>query len=188
MIADTETTGLPNHKKRLENQPDIIQLYYRIYEIGVDKEMILKKEYNQYFNTDMEIEKWAFKAHWITKKDLKDKPLIKDYLEDIIEDIEDVSYIIWHNISFDIKMLNLAFDKHNQNYSARLKNQLCTMQDTINICKLRWKWPWYKKPSLVEAYKYIYWEIFKWAHNAKNDVLATEAIFMYLVQEWVYEL
>ena len=91
--------------------------------------------------------------------------------------------VVAHNIDFDHFMLQIE--------DARLfgcatsfsdSKNFCTMQSTIQVCKLPGKYGDYKWPKLQEAYQHCFGRPFANAHNALADVRACKDIYFHLQQ------
>ena len=115
IVLDTETTGLETSAN------------HRIIEIGAI-ELINRKHTNQsfhvYINPEREVDEGAASIHGMTLEDLKDKPLFKDVVDDLIQFIDGTELII-HNAPFDVGFLNHEF--------SLLSNQSPTVED---LCKV----------------------------------------------------
>ena len=97
-VYDTETTGIsPNY---------IISLAYIAVENNkiVDKGMII-------CNPDYPISEGASKVNGFTYENTKDKPLVPEEWEKIKHHFED-AILIAHNSSFDVRALNLEFERY----------------------------------------------------------------------------
>ena len=96
VVLDTETTGI---------NPEA---GHRIIEIGcvelIDRKLT-GKNFHVYLNPQRDVEEGAFKVHGISTEFLKDKPLFKDVVADLITFIKGSELII-HNAPFDTGFLN----------------------------------------------------------------------------------
>ena len=96
VVLDTETTGLSHINGD------------KIIEIGcveiVDK-VVTGANFHTYLNTDKRISATAFNIHGISNEFLKEKPLFKDIVGDLIAFIGNSKLII-HNAKFDIGFIN----------------------------------------------------------------------------------
>lgn len=122
IVLDTETTGI-NHEAG-----------HRIIEIGCVElfdRKLTGKHYHIYLNPQREVEEGAFRVHGISTEFLKDKPLFKDIVHDLIAFI-DGSELIIHNAPFDTGFLNseLALIK----WPERLSHY-CTVCDTLAMAR-----------------------------------------------------
>jgi DNA polymerase III subunit epsilon len=122
VVLDTETTGI---------NPEA---GHRIIEIGcveIFDRKITGKNYHTYLNPLREVEEGAFRVHGISTEFLKDKPLFKDVIAELIDFIADAELII-HNAPFDVGFLNaeLALLKW-----SKTLNDYCTVCDTLVMAR-----------------------------------------------------
>lgn len=122
IVLDTETTGI-NHEAG-----------HRIIEIGCVElfdRKLTGKHYHVYLNPQREVEEGAFRVHGISTEFLKDKPLFKDIVHDLIAFIQGAELII-HNAPFDTGFLNseLALIKWPETLS-----RYCTVCDTLAMAR-----------------------------------------------------
>lgn len=89
---------------------------------------------------------------------------------------DDSNYIIAHTISFDEKILGAEFLRKRIQSNFNDKRKLCTVQSSINYCKLPGLYG-YKWPKLSELYLKLFGVGFEEAHNAAVDIKATEKCF-----------
>ncbi|MDP1604518.1 MAG: DNA polymerase III subunit epsilon [Legionella sp.] len=122
IILDTETTGI---------NPEA---GHRIIEIGC-VEMIDRKltgnNYHVYLNPQREVEEGAFRVHGISTEFLKDKPLFKDIVQELIDFINDSELII-HNAPFDVGFINAELSL--VKWPEPLKTY-CTVLDTLVLAR-----------------------------------------------------
>ena len=178
LFFDTETTGLPaNYKASIEdvdNWPRLVQLAW----ITEDKkgkteviEYIIKPE-------GFTIPKEASDIHGITtEKALKDGVPLKDVLAKFAIAIQNASYIIGHNISFDINIMGCEYFRTKFHSELMQRDILCTMQSSTSYCKLPGFRGKYKWPKLEELYLKLFDTSFENAHDAKADIMATRKCF-----------
>jgi len=108
VVLDTETTGL---------DPDD---GHKIIEIGcieILNRTVTENTFHRYINPEREIDLEASKIHGLTFSNLKDKPVFKDILKDLLDYISDSPLII-HNAPFDIGFLRkeCSFLENNTNF------------------------------------------------------------------------
>lgn len=142
---------------------------------------------NQYINTDFEISEWAFGAHWITKEFISQFWYIQDYIKEFVAYMMKSDYIIWHNVEFDMWMLQREIFRLNEQYKFNKINKFCTMKQTKDILKLQWKY-WNKNPKLSELYNHCFNEYFENAHNSLADITATKKCFFHLLSKWLISI
>jgi DNA polymerase-3 subunit epsilon len=189
VFFDTETTGLPNWKNPEVNTPRMVQLG-----------LIVTDSYGRIMRTLGVI----FKSEgYSISKELSDIHGITDeialvygmgrtneffwMLSDIFHNAE---VIVAHNYSFDKIILNGEFALAGIGKLDDSK-AFCTKEHSMEVCKLsfsssssygnkflnkqRYKWP-----KLSEAYKFLFNEDLKGAHDALTDVRATMRIYFEL--------
>ncbi len=188
-VFDTETTWFMDKKNLndLTKQPYIVQFAWILWELDEYWNYKELERVNQLFKPPMPIPYESSQIHHIYDVDVKNAPTFEEKLDEIMEYINNPDIIIWHNIEYDESMLRLELRRLSKEYLYRPKQVICTMNETINFCKLPKKNEnslWYKRPKLWELYKKLFWEFFLWAHDAMVDVEATVKAFVELVKLW----
>lgn len=89
--------------------------------------------------------------------------------------------LVAHNIQFDARLVKHEFARIGVENSAALLPQICTIQATMNLCKLPGKFGQYKWPKLIEAYRHLFGEGFDGEHDALADVRACLRIHRHLL-------
>lgn len=136
IYLDTETTGL--------TPGQICQLSYVLQD---DRKTVAK---NYFFKVDY-MPKEAFMVHGFSKEKLDELSYgktFKDSIEEIDEDFITADLLIAHNFSFDSAFLREEFIRANKVFTY--KNALCSMKNTVNVCKLIRAHGGYKYPKLNE--------------------------------------
>lgn len=191
VIFDTETTGLPpkggNWETHFNQFPYIVQLSWK----RSDQDHV-----NDYIiNNGVPIPEAATAVHGITQEMANESPhQFRDIVTKLIIDCMEAEYIIAHNGYFDISITKAnilrffgAGSLHNKALEALHKDKrIDTMMKTIKFCALPFpngrggfKWP-----KLEELYMKLFNESFP-AHNAKEDVIATERVYLELVKRGI---
>ena len=186
LIFDTETTGLPKNWKApitdTDNWPRWVQIAWQLHdemgELIEDQNYLIKPD-------NFEIPYESQKIHGIsTELALEAGKTLNEVLEKFNQSLEKSSFVIGHNVNFDINVIGCEF------YRKQLKNGLsskklldtCT-EDTALLCELPGgRGGKYKLPTLIELYKFLFESSFKEAHNATADVEATARCFLELVR------
>ena len=186
LIFDTETTGLPKNWKApitdTDNWPRCVQIAWQLH----DKMGELIEDQNYLIKPDnFEIPYESQKIHGIsTELALEAGKTLNEVLEKFNQSLEKSSFVIGHNVNFDINVIGCEF------YRKQLKNGLsskklldtCT-EDTALLCELPGgRGGKYKLPTLIELYKFLFESSFKEAHNATADVEATARCFLELIR------
>jgi len=184
-VYDTETTWFINKKEpNLDLQPNIIQFAWILWEL-INWEFNEIKRINQIINPKKPIPFASSQIHHLYDIDVKNATYIEDVIDDILSYINEPDIIVWHNIEYDENMVKLELKRLEQEYKYQPKQVICTMNESINYCKLPKKISssqWYKRPKLWELHKKLFWEYFMWAHDAMTDVEATLRSFLELVK------
>ena len=186
LIFDTETTGLPKNWKApitdTDNWPRCVQMAWQLHdemgELIEDQNYLIKPD-------NFEIPYESQKIHGIsTELALEAGKTLNEVLEKFNQSLEKSSFVIGHNVNFDINVIGCEF------YRKQLKNGLsskklldtCT-EDTALLCELPGgRGGKYKLPTLIELYKFLFESSFKEAHNATADVEATARCFLELIR------
>ncbi len=181
-VFDTETTWFISKKETdLDKQPHIIQFAGIFGEMEDDWEFIEEKRVDILVNPKMPIPFGSSQVHHIYDIDIKNSPYIEQVIDEFLSYINDADVIIGHNIDYDESMIKLELQRLNRVHNYRPKQIVCTMNETINFCKLPKKMstsPWYKRPKLWELHKKLFEKYFVWAHDAMVDVEATLKCFV----------
>ncbi len=159
VVLDTETTGFSPYNDR-------------IIEFGAIK-LVGGKEVERMgilINPCMRIPSQSTKVHGITDDMVKDKPTEDYYISKIIELFKDASYIVGHNVSFDIRFLEQMFLRNGYTFN-------CEYIDTLKFARKFYpKAPNHKLTGLAE---YLNIEV-KDAHRALADVETTVWVLRHL--------
>ena len=186
LIFDTETTGLPKNWKApitdTDNWPRCVQIAWQLHdemgELIEDQNYLIKPD-------NFEIPYESQKIHGIsTELALADGKNLDEILEKFNLALEKSSFVIGHNVSFDINVIGCEFYRQEIKNSLSSKKLLdtCT-EDTALLCELPGgRGGKYKLPTLLELYEFLFDVTFKEAHNATADVEATARCFLELIR------
>jgi len=166
---DTETTGF-GPEDRVIQFAWLFGKYVR--ETG---EFFLERTMNQYINIDEEIPEEAFNIHKINKEKLAPFLKMEAYMPELMEYFYKADLCVWHNISFDIRMMRQEMEKilYRVPEWTLAPKLFCTMKDTPGFTK----WP-----KLWELYKHLFWEEMHNAHDAMYDIAATKDCFLNMLR------
>lgn len=166
MIAfafDTETTGLiDNHVLRLEMQPEIIEFYGCFVDLSAG-EILIEMDFQ--FKPRYGVPEDTTKITGLTAEDLADAPPFSTSALAIRTAIETSGTVIAHNLSFDMEMLALEFERIPLPPLKWPALKICTVEQTIHLKGFRL--------GLNNLHELLFGEPFKEAHRAKTDVMAT---------------
>ena len=187
LIFDTETTGVPHNKTApitdLDNWPRLVQLAWQLH----DKNGKLLNRNNLIVKPEgYDIPYKAEQIHGIsTKRAMEEGHGLMDVLGLFIQDLAKTSWLVGHNIEFDINIIGAEF----------IRKQLAPEQ-FINLAKVdtgisstefcaltggiggR-----LKMPRLVELHEKLFGKDFGDAHDAAYDVAATARCYFGLLKK-----
>lgn len=187
-VFDTETTWFINKKDTsLDVQPHIVQFAWIYGELNNWKWTEIKR-INQFINPEIPIPYDASLIHHIYDIDVKNSPIIKDFIKQFLEIINLVDVVVWHNIEYDEDILKIELKRLDLEFLYKPKQVFCTMKTTVDFCALKWNWERFKYPKLWELYKKLFWEYFIWAHDAIVDVEATLKVFLELYNKKIINI
>lgn len=178
VILDTETSWL-------EKWRQVIQLSYRVVEVWDDWTTKLISKKNENYKWPKNMSQWSIdnaKRQWITEWTNafdKNSRLYKD-LETLTKD--ENTYIIWHNINFDLEAL--------ANWGLKIDNSRAISSDLISTALIPVWVKNHKQDTIIEAFEPIENAIkqlkadewIEWMHhNAEIDTLELQEVFWYLL-------
>ena len=135
-VFDTETTWFGNKKEKdLNKQPRIIQFAGILWEL---KNWIFteEKRINILVNPKIPIPYASSQVHNIYDIDVKNAQNIEDVIDEIMSYINKPDIIVWHNVMYDENMIKLELKRLMVEYKYRPKQIMCTMNLSIDFCKL----------------------------------------------------
>lgn len=169
LFIDTETTGLYTSDKVVE-----------IAAILCDERGNEWGSINFLINNDCDIPPEASNIHGITRENCEDYGVPREtFVQLFIQMVDKCDFIIAHNLSYDLRMLQQYFVPFESSI-IQSKKQFCTMLKSTNICQCVNKNGGKKFPKLSEAYKIICGEDLQGAHRALADAKACREIFFKL--------
>jgi DNA polymerase-3 subunit epsilon len=167
---DTETTGLVHNRSvKLDRQPEIIEFYGCMLDLKSGK---VKSEYHTLIRPTVEFPMSAYTIK-VTKTKLSnemlaDAPTFKEVADDIRKHLEKAPMIIAHNLSFDMEMVEIEFERLGQTINWPI-NRVCTVEQTVHMRGHRL--------NLTKLHQLLFKdEGFEDAHRAKADVGALSRI------------
>lgn len=189
LFFDTETTGLPKNwkasYKELNNWPRLVQIAWIISDVNGS---II--EQNNYIikPNGYSIPEDATEIHKIsTQKALQYGHELDFVLNQFNDCVNKSDIIVAHNLSFDLNVIASEMFRSNINSDIFDKEQICTMESTINFCKLPGNYG-YKFPKLSELYQKLFYSTFDEAHDASVDIKATFKCFYELLKNKTIKL
>ncbi len=186
LCFDTETTGLPKNYDAsfydTENWPRIVQLSYILFVIQENKIKLLKKQ-NVILSPDnsFRISTSSTNIHGISDRDARNMGFNRKYvLQTFAKQLNEVDYLIGHNVEFDINVLRAEFERENIDVSHPFNHikRICTMKSSMPLYPKGSYWP-----KLENLYHKLTGEHMKGAHNSMNDTIATYRCFKKLINK-----
>ena len=190
LIFDTETTGLPKRWNApisdTNNWPRCVQLAWQVHDaMGIclsHQDYLIKPEG---FNIPYDAEK----IHGISTELAEKQGLpLREVLTIFNKDLENTTFIVGQNLSFDINIMACEFIRAGLETPLNKRPVLdtCT-EDTAKLCQLPGgRGGKLKLPTLTELHQYLFGEPFAEAHNATADVEATARCFFELLRTGNY--
>jgi DNA polymerase-3 subunit epsilon len=178
LFFDTETTGLPVDRNDFKNRnnPRLVSLCY----ILVDEDLLEKENFYSVIKPDgFSIPAESSKVHGITTEMAYATGLpIKEVLNRFLNATHSADALVAHNLDFDLLTLRGECYRYGMR-GKKIKNHICTMKASTNLCKLPGKYKDYKYPKLEEACSILMNYHFN-AHNALDDTRACIELYKYL--------
>lgn len=177
LFIDTETTGLPKSNNLsptdTENWPRLVSVAYILTE---DREVVDSNYYIIKPNGFI-VPPESTKVHGITTADAISRgQVLSETLDILKQKIDECTFIVGHNVEFDINVLNSEYYRYNKTLPVSLKPHFCTMKLSKDFCGL----PNNKYPTLEELYSILKGNSFSNAHNAMADTQAAMECFWLL--------
>ncbi len=181
LFFDTETTGLPKNydtpSSDLLNWPRLVQISWIVSD---SNGVVVSKENHIIKPKDYVIPDKVAKLHGITtERALEIGEKIEVVLHHFWTDVQNASYIIGHNVSFDENVVEAEFYRLGEHNVFLSKHSICTKLVSTDYCKIpsKWKYGEYKWPTLQELYNILFGKDLIDAHDSEADVQATFECF-----------
>jgi DNA polymerase-3 subunit alpha len=191
LIFDTETTGLPKDWNApltdSDNWPRLVQLAWQLHDatgalISAQNLIVRPDGFTIPYN--------AAKVHGITtERALEDGTSLEEVLAAFEIDRKKATYVVGHNIGFDINIVGAENHRLGQPYPVAEMKSLDTKDLSTDYCAIpggkggKFKWP-----TLTELHTKLFGKGFGDAHDAAYDVDATAKCFFALVSRNVFSL
>lgn len=184
LIYDTETTGLPRDWKApltdSDNWPRLVQLAWQLHD-GTGK--LISRGNHIVTPVGFTIPYNAAKVHGITtERAQNDGQPLGDVLEAFDRDLAKATYVMGHNIEFDVNIVGAEYHRLAQDLAKLIdKPVIDSKNEATDFCAIpggrggQFKWP-----TLTELHKKLFGEGFGEAHDAAYDVDATARCFFEL--------
>jgi len=168
LIFDTETTGLiDNHTMKIDKQPEVIEFFGHVVDLTTGE---ISGEVDLLVKPTVPIKDGFSGAKIIQITGIDDALLEEeraapfDTLKDVFKSlIETAPGVLAHNLSFDMEIMNLEFERRGMEV-AWPTPRICTVEQTVHLKGYRL--------NLAGLHELLFGESFPEAHRAKNDVMA----------------
>ena len=178
LFFDTETTGIPADynasSSDFENWPRLVQLSWIITD---NKGVVISKHTHIIYPDGFIIPEDVSNLHAITTIRAKEQgeSIIK-VLDLFTSDVNQVNYLVGHNISFDKKIVGAELVRIGRFDIMDSKPSYCTMKLSTDYCQILGLYG-YKYPQLQELYKKLFGSNPDGVHDASVDVDITMKCF-----------
>lgn len=169
LLFDTETSGLIfNHTVKLDQQPEVIEFYGCLADLSSEGQilkeldLLIKPSKPLSDKPNLGDKKSIIDITGITNEMLSDQPSFKQVADDICNLLENAPVVMAHNVSFDMEMIDLEFERLQRR--VRWPTAICTVEATIYLKGTRL--------NLTNLHQWLFQAPFPDAHRAKPDTLA----------------
>lgn len=178
LFLDTETTGLPPRFSRpgSDDYPRLVQLAYIIAdergnEVLRVNHIIKPDNFTIPFKSEL--------IHGITTEYAQQKGTpLTTVLVDFLSDLNYCSFIVGHNVIYDIQIIQSELIKSGFNFDLKSNKPIMdTMTMSTEFCNLETESGMLKYPTLQELYNKLFHTSYYGTHNAFNDIEATKKCF-----------
>ncbi len=173
LILDTETTGVTPTAR-------IVSLSWALYD---DAEVEVASAHHVIFPDGFTIPPEAAAVHGITTADARRTGIpIGEALTGLAQDItrHAPALFIGHNVAFDRPRVLREFSLLRMAENLSRLPTYCTMQNTVQVCRIPRYNGGYKWPKLEELHVHLFGRGLTQAHDARADVLACARCFFEL--------
>lgn len=162
LLLDTETTGLiDNRTIKIARLPHLTEYYGCVADI--DDEGSLISEIEVLVKPPVAIPEDNERRTGITNEMVAGCPPFSQVAQYIKDQIESAPLVIAQNLSFDMEMLGVEFERLGEKI-AWPKRKICTVEQTVHLKGYRL--------NLSDLHEHLFGARFEGAHRAKNDVKA----------------
>lgn len=157
IFFDTETTGLPGKKwlssSLYSHWPRLVEIAW----IECEDDGRIITEFESIIIPDsFDIPKAASSIHGITTHIAQQNGRTAgNVLNQFCESLEKCSFIVGHNIGFDINVITSEASRLGICIPMHLYPKKCTMKSSVGLCKIKRGWG-YKSPTLSELHTFLF--------------------------------
>lgn len=186
IFFDTETNGLPfRYDVNFFDDPAswdpcrILQIAWQLY----DDEKLVSENMHIIHPNGFEINPEAAEIHGITQERTEQQGIsIETALNNFLNDFESSQMFVCHNVNFDMNVVGAEMQRAGIDCNSfLLKDNVCTMIETMYFVNLPGRYGKPKWPRLQELHHKLFQSYFSDAHDALADVSATAKCFFELL-------
>lgn len=179
LIFDTETNGFPPKARMAQLAFMLVQEDGKVLD---SYETMIKPD-----GWTIPEEKFFIENNMSTERCEKEGIPVFEALRRLQDCLKLCDYKVAHNINFDNQII--AKEIGLAGITPQLfqyKKGLCTMKSTTDLCRLPGRYPGqFKWPKLIELHNYLFGCDFEGAHDALDDVKATQKCLVELIKRRV---
>ncbi|PCJ80522.1 MAG: DNA polymerase III subunit alpha [Bacteroidetes bacterium] len=189
LIYDTETTGLPKNWKApltdSENWPRLVQLAWQLHDVNGK---LISRGNRIIKPNGFTIPFQSAKIHGISTERADNEGVeLGLVIEEFNKDLERATYVMGHNIEFDINIVGAELHRLGQSFKGLVTmGSIDSKDEATEFCAIpggrggKFKWP-----TLSELHTKLFNKGFEEAHDAAYDVDATARCFFELCKRGV---
>jgi DNA polymerase-3 subunit epsilon len=174
-VFDTETTGLiDNHSIKLDKQPEVIEFasaWADWESLATDAPRMID-EFSVLIKPRNPISEEITSRTAIDNDMVRDAPHFSSIFHQIYTLVSTADIICGHNLSFDMEILDLEFERMGQKIMWPAE-RICTVEQTAHIAQAAKRKGTGNRISLADLYFYLTGQEHEGAHRALVDVRAT---------------
>lgn len=187
LFYDTETTGLPKNFRApvsdSNNWPRLVQLAWAWFDEAGNE---WDSHNHIIYPRDFIIPKEATSVHNISQEQaVAEGEDLERILKKFSEHLSRAKAVLGHNVEFDDNIVGAEFYRLEMPNALLDKKKICTMKNSVNVCKISNNRGGYKWPNLTELHQHLFKTDFDNAHDALEDVMATARCFFALKKQGV---
>lgn len=129
LIFDTETTGLPQDGKPLEDQPYVIEFGAIEVEVKSVDNVTEVRCHNQLFRPPIPIPPKITEITGLTNEMLEGEPESSKIIDVVDKALLGIDCVIAHNLAFDMGQINNQFTRYGFHQPKWPELQICTVQE-----------------------------------------------------------
>lgn len=189
IIADSETTGMWDFKAPFNSirQPHLVQLAFRLMDPFSGR---VYQTFSAFIKPHLydRIDPGAERIHGISIEDAEKYGVdVRLAMNEFQNSLDNADMLVCHNVEFDSRVFDRTFSAtFDQDAKVRDKPSYCTMKETTKLVGAQGprglKWP-----KLIELHEFLFDKGFDGAHDALEDVLATERCLVELCKRGFIE-